>query len=244
MKKAISFLAVVSCLAFANAQQWDGLSNTTGHIYRNGNVSIGTDSNDDKLNVAGNIRVTDGKGIHFGSIEGFGPYYEPLFQIKPFTVTKHLYLFPSTTFPLPVSTSVPIEYKAFVIGKNSRIGVGTDSFSCTSCTGYRLFVKDGIKTEKVKVEIAASNGWADYVFEKDYKLMPLNELEAFINTNKHLPEVPTTEEAIANGIELKEMNILLLKKVEELTLYTIEQNKQLKEQAERIEKLEQKINKN
>ena len=57
--------------------------------------------------------------------------------------------------------------------------------------------------------------------------MPLNELDQFIKTNGHLPEVPTTEEAIANGIELKEMNILLLKKVEELTLYTLQQQKQI-----------------
>ena len=71
------------------------------------------------------------------------------------------------------------------------------------------------------VEIAAENGWADYVFAKDYKLMPLKEVEKYININGHLPEVPSTEEAIKNGIELKEMNILLLKKVEELTLMKI-----------------------
>lgn len=106
--------------------------------------------------------------------------------------------------------------------------------NCNDCDGYKLFVKDGIRTEKVKVDIAATNGWADYVFAKDYKLMPLKELDKFIITNGHLPEVPTTEEAIKNGIELKEMNILLLKKIEELTLYTIEQQK-------RIETLENKL---
>jgi hypothetical protein len=101
--------------------------------------------------------------------------------------------------------------------------------NCSSCTGYNLLVKGGIKTEKVKVEIAAENGWADYVFAKDYKLMPLKEVEKYININGHLPEVPSTEEAIKNGIELKEMNILLLKKVEELTLHLIEQNKRIEE---------------
>ncbi|NMR35633.1 hypothetical protein HIO71_15755 [Chryseobacterium aquaticum] len=108
--------------------------------------------------------------------------------------------------------------------------------NCSDCNQYKLFVKDGIRTEKVKVDIAANNGWADYVFKKDYKLMPLKELDKFISTNGHLPEVPTTEEAIKNGIELKEMNILLLKKIEELTLYTIEQQK-------RIEALEKKLSK-
>ncbi|WP_143884701.1 hypothetical protein [Chryseobacterium binzhouense] len=108
--------------------------------------------------------------------------------------------------------------------------------SCSDCNQYKLFVKDGIRTEKVKVDIAANNGWADYVFKKEYKLMPLKELDKFISTNGHLPEVPTTDEAIKNGVELKEMNILLLKKIEELTLYTIEQQK-------RIEALEKKLSK-
>ncbi|WP_353151054.1 hypothetical protein [Chryseobacterium sp.] len=128
----------------------------------------------------------------------------------------------------------------WIVGNNGTIGIGQFS-SQLPADGiaqdgqkYKLFVKDGIRTEKVKVDIAASNGWADYVFEKDYKLMPLKEVEQFINKNGHLPEVPTTEEAIKNGIELKEMNILLLKKIEELTLYTLEQQK-------RIEALEKKV---
>ena len=121
---------------------------------------------------------------------------------------------------------------------NGVVGIGLNSTGtsfvstiafCVGCDNYRLFVKDGIKTEKVKVEIAAENNWADYVFAKDYKLMPLQEVENYINTNGHLPEVPTTEQAIKNGIELKEMNILLLKKIEELTLHLIEQNKRIEE---------------
>jgi hypothetical protein len=66
-------------------------------------------------------------------------------------------------------------------------------------------------------------------FEKEYKLMPLAELEKFIKENKHLPEVPATNEAIEKGVELKEMNILLLKKVEELTLHVIDLNKKIEE---------------
>ncbi|KPE52145.1 hypothetical protein [Chryseobacterium indologenes] len=128
----------------------------------------------------------------------------------------------------------------WIVGNNGTIGIGQFSTQLpadgVSADGakYKLFVKDGIRTEKIKVDISANNGWADYVFAKDYKLMPLKELDHFIATNGHLPEVPTTEEAIKNGIELKEMNILLLKKVEELTLYTLEQEK-------RIQALEKKI---
>ena len=121
------------------------------------------------------------------------------------------------------------------INPYGSVGIGTVNIplTCVGCENYRLFVKDGIKTEKIKVEIATENGWADYVFAKNYKLMPLQEVENYININGHLPEVPTTDEAIKNGIELKEMNILLLKKVEELTLHAIEQNKRI-EQLESI----------
>ncbi|PKF74826.1 hypothetical protein [Chryseobacterium sp. PMSZPI] len=138
----------------------------------------------------------------------------------------------------------------WIVGNNGTIGIGqftnqlpADGIS-TDGQKYKLFVKDGIRTERVKVDIAANNGWADYVFEKDYQLMPLNDLAQFINKNGHLPEVPTTEEAIKNGIELKEMNILLLKKVEELTLHLIDQNTQLKKQNEEIQILKTKLNLN
>lgn len=96
---------------------------------------------------------------------------------------------------------------------------------------YRLFVKGGILTEKVKVAVANTTNWADYVFAPEYCLRPLSEVEVFIKKNKHLPEVPSADEVVKEGIDIAEMDALLLKKIEELTLYMIEQNK-------RIEKLE------
>lgn len=120
---------------------------------------------------------------------------------------------------------------------NGKLYLGTNpNAACSDCNNYRMFIKDGIRTEKVKVDIAASNGWADYVFDDSYQLMDLNSLEGYIKANKHLPEVPSTEEAIREGIELKEMNILLLKKVEELTLHLIQQQKE-------IQKIKNTINK-
>ncbi|WP_374444062.1 hypothetical protein [Epilithonimonas sp.] len=123
----------------------------------------------------------------------------------------------------------------WIIGNNGTIGIGqfTSALPADGVASdgnkYKLFVKDGIRTEKVKVDIAADNAWADYVFAKDYKLMSLKDIENYITANGHLPEVPSTEEAIKNGIELKEMNILLLKKVEELTLHLIKQDKRIEE---------------
>ncbi|MBK9578758.1 MAG: hypothetical protein IPO40_16930 [Fibrobacteres bacterium] len=76
---------------------------------------------------------------------------------------------------------------------------------------------------------------ADYVFEPDYKLAPLSEVEEYIKANKHLPEVPSASEMEASGVDLAKMNMLLLKKVEELTLHAIEQNKRLESQESRME---------
>jgi len=93
--------------------------------------------------------------------------------------------------------------------------------------GYLLFVSQGIRTEKVKVDIAANNGWADFVFAPDYELMPLAEVEAFIKENQHLPEVPSAKELEENGMDLAEMDKIQMQKIEELTLYTLEQQQEI-----------------
>lgn len=70
-------------------------------------------------------------------------------------------------------------------------------------------------------------GWCDYVFEDDYNMLSLKDLEGFIKNNKHLPEVPSEAEILEMGIDVASMTALLLKKVEELTLYTIQQQKEI-----------------
>ena len=77
----------------------------------------------------------------------------------------------------------------------------------------------------------------DYVFEKNYDLRTLAEVEAYINQNKHLPEIPAAKEMEQNGVNLGEMNMMLLKKVEELTLYVIEQQKEIKELKKEMEQM-------
>ena len=137
----------------------------------------------------------------------------------------------------------------WIYGMDGKISIGGKStFTCSDCTDYSLFVKNGIKAEKVKVDIASANGWADYVFKKDYQLQTLEEVEKHITNKGHLPNVPSAEEVAKNGINVAEMDAKLLEKIEELTLYSIEQNKQIKKlqeensefkkQAEKIEKLE------
>ncbi|RZJ76953.1 MAG: hypothetical protein EOO45_00280 [Flavobacterium sp.] len=92
----------------------------------------------------------------------------------------------------------------------------------------KLSVKGKIRAQEVKVDM---NGWADFVFTDHYKLLSLDSLANYIQMNKHLPGIPSTAEVLQNGIALGEMNKNLLQKVEELSLYAIEQNKIIKAQA-------------
>lgn len=93
--------------------------------------------------------------------------------------------------------------------------------------GYDLAVCGNIRAADVKVN--AISDWCDYVFEEDYNLRTLAEVDDYIQKNKHLPEVPSAIEVETEGIAVSEMLILMMKKIEELTLYTIEQEKRIKE---------------
>lgn len=125
---------------------------------------------------------------------------------------------------------------------NGKLYIGSNP-NYTSTTGnYKLFVEGGIMTEKVKVALRNTNNWADYVFENNYKLLPLNEVEQFVTKNKHLPGIPSAQELADNGIDVAEMQSKQMEKIEELTLYIIEQNKKLQQQNEEIQSLKIQMN--
>jgi hypothetical protein len=92
-----------------------------------------------------------------------------------------------------------------------------------------------IKAKEVEVK---ANVWADYVFKKEYQLRSLEDVEKHIIEKGHLPNIPTAQEVLENGINVAEMNSKLLEKIEELTLYSINQNKQIKQQAEQLKQLQ------
>jgi hypothetical protein len=89
-----------------------------------------------------------------------------------------------------------------------------------------LFVNGNIEANKIRV---STESWWDKVLKPDYKLRSLSQLETFIKENKHLPDIPSEKEVKENGIDVGEMNALLVKKIEELTLYTIEQQKEIEQ---------------
>ncbi|GAB3991859.1 hypothetical protein GCM10028807_23200 [Spirosoma daeguense] len=104
-------------------------------------------------------------------------------------------------------------------------------------TGYKLFVEDGILTEKVKVAVKNTSEWSDYVFDNAYQLKELSEVEKFIQTNKHLPGVPSAGEVVEKGIDVAKMDAKLLEKIEELTLYSIQIEKEAKAEKQKNQQL-------
>ena len=93
-------------------------------------------------------------------------------------------------------------------------------------------------TGQVRVALNGSVEWTDYVFAKNYRLMPLNKVEDYVKENKHLPDVPAADEVKKEGIDLGSMDSKLLKKIEELTLYAIQQQKQIDELQKKIDELD------
>jgi hypothetical protein len=174
----------------------------------NGNVGINTGNPLAKLDVIGRIRVDqDNEAI---GITGNNPYiglwFNDIYRSKIQQLTDQLYIHSND--------------KVHLDGDQIAIGnmLGT-------ADGYKLTVTGKIICEELKVELTAN--WPDYVFADEYQLKPLYELKSFIETNHHLPNIPTAIDVEKEGFEVGEMNRKLLEKVEELTLYVIALQEQI-----------------
>jgi hypothetical protein len=121
-----------------------------------------------------------------------------------------------------------------VVNQNGRVGIGTASPT------EKLGVNGTIRAKEIKVD---SGPWPDYVFEEDYNLKSLPEIEAFIKTNKHLPGIPNQQQIKEEGVSLGEMNRKLLEKVEELTLILIANEKEVNQMNMKLEQLALEIKK-
>jgi hypothetical protein len=117
---------------------------------------------------------------------------------------------------------------------NDNVGIGTKN------PDQKLSVNGTIHSKSVLIDL---NGWSDYVLKNDYQLRPLSEVKAYIDQNQHLPEIPSEQEMIKKGLDVSEMNKLLMKKVEELTLYLIEKDKQAQAQQAEIDELKTQMKK-
>ena len=134
-----------------------------------------------------------------------------------------------------------IWFQSAAADTNSKIYIGTTATYPSTTGNYKLFVEGGILTEKVKVALRSTANWADYVFEKNYDLMPLKNVEEYIAIHKHLPGIDSASELAKNGLDLAEMQAKHMAKIEEMMLYIIDQNKTIEKNIKDIEELKKQV---
>ncbi|MCF6169599.1 MAG: hypothetical protein L3J66_01300 [Bacteroidales bacterium] len=207
-------------------------------------MGIGIEAPEEMLDVAGNILVNDA----ITGKEANGRWNDPFFltlrgSSNEFSSKIMLYKGDGGTnqHEIKIINPLPDGVVQFHVGGKINFVVRTNEtvLGAQNETDYALKVNGKILTNEVEVLVEQ---WNDKVFEKNYPLMPLMELENYLQQNKHLPDLPPEKEVLENGIELGMLNALLLKKIEELTLYTIEQQKMMVKHLEMIENQQQQIN--
>lgn len=204
------------------------------------NVGIGVNNPSEKLqingavrgNVSGALKVSTGNGYidigpqntSWAHIYTDRPSF--IFNKPVYAITGEFCSYSSTNLIFKTNTTT----RMLINNSNGFVGIGTTNPSAT------LTVNGTVKAEKVEVvtDVPAS----DFVFEQNYTLRDLNELENYIFSYKHLPEIPSAEEFKTNGYSVGQMDDLLLRKIEELTLYLIDQNKLIQELQSKVEQLE------
>ncbi|WP_421809748.1 hypothetical protein [Flagellimonas sp.] len=209
---------------------WTSWTTKMMTMLANGHLGIGTTSPTSKLDVRGVLASTHNNGNKMALLtSGDGNSY------------------------LNFSGGASTSRIGFQIDGSSKMSIYNDGSVAigTSSTGtHKLAVEGSIGAREIKVEVGT---WSDYVFKEDYDLPTLEEVEQHIKERGHLINIPSAKEVEENGIELGEMNKLLLEKIEELTLYVIELKKEVdktnileglvKEQGQRIKELEQETKK-
>jgi len=236
MQKALTIILLLFISVVLEAQTWQYTSPNIGYFNYAGNkVGIGTASPQKHLHVSGSgvsgvelmLECTD-DWYSMMDFKGNGKIWQwgkrPGFEGDAF---KLFYLAGNgAQWQGPYMTVYP----------NGGVGIGTDK---VNDAGYKLFVETGIRTRKVTVDQV--NPWPDYVFHPGYSLPSLPSLAAYIKLHHHLPDIPSADSVAKDGINLGDNQVQLLKKIEELTLYTIDQQQQLEELKQQNKKMQEQI---
>lgn len=232
MKKTLLFMMAIVIFAVHPAiGQWFGTTLNTGVTYRDGNVVIGGTALDGSYGTGERILQLKGTGTWLSMVSTGGGSFNLGFSSSYGT---GLY---SRSQPIKFWTSPTTSgglAERMIINTTGTIGIGTRLTS--NPNGYLLAVNGKIGAKEVQVE-NTSAAWADYVFDADYNLRSLEEVQAYINQHKHLPEIPSADEVKRDGHKLGEMDVLLLKKVEELTLYAIRLQREVNTLKDQLEKM-------
>jgi len=241
MKKFFTISLILICSsAFSQNGQVKTTTGTAGNFhYKDGKVGIGTTSPSKLLDVQdancgsgeSYIRVKKGidatsakreAGLVLGTNAGdFGNSFKIVAKSPNSYFSAPNLQF---TFIKPSGRGI---LDLLSINSFGNIGIGTTT------PNYKLDVIGTIRAQELKVDMHG----ADFVFEEDYQLRPIEEVETFVKENKHLPEIAPAKEMQENGVNQSEMNQKLLQKIEELTLYVIEQNKLNQTQTHALENL-------
>lgn len=123
-----------------------------------------------------------------------------------------------------------IKNSAFMAVKaNGKVVIGNPAqdYNIATPGGYRLYVEGGIMTEHLRVAIRSTSDWQDQVFDPNYQLMSLSNLKLFLKEHRHLPGIPSADEVLKNGVEVQAMESKLLQKIEELSLYLLQQQDEI-----------------
>jgi hypothetical protein len=214
--------------------------NTSGNSYLNGgNIGIGTVNPNNKLEITG---ATGSSGLRFTNLNAASATtLSTGGKVLSVDANGDIILVKDSVGTTGVSNTVWTQIANNRIQNSNTGAVVIGGLNTAALPGnYKLYVKDGILTEEVKIAAEGSLDWADYVFAKDYKLRSLAEVESYVKSNKHLPGVPSAEEVSKNGINVAKMEAKLLEKIEELTLYMIDLKKENNNLKGRLRKLENK----
>jgi hypothetical protein len=206
-------------------------------ILNSGNVGIGTYSPQHKLAVQGNASFADGNTavlISNDSYQGGRAFLvlDKNAQNGIASGSDYLYLAQENAEGVLVSAQgTPLKLgsgsaSTMTLDPSGNVGIGTTN------PQHKLAVNGTIKAKEVIVE---TTGWSDYVFADDYRLAPLTEVEAHIKTNKHLPGIPSAAQVAETGVNVGDVQIALLAKVEELTLHLIAQEKKIAIQQQQFQ---------